>query len=166
MSCHQLRPHITALADENLESQLVSQVQEHLAICPECTQFYYQQLQLNQWFKTGNLQLDPPGEIWHAIETRIEGQLEPRWNWPDLLQVSSLRYALAGLAFLFLFSSLSVTLLRRGGQIDVRQRILADLKSYTLETQGNPFWPQVERRNPFIDFNEKRDHDSSHPVKR
>lgn len=164
MNCHELRPDITALADDNLESQLASGVQEHLASCSLCTQFYYQQLQLTQWFKTGEVQLDPPTEIWRTIETRIERERKPSWSVLDLFQVPSLRYAWAGSTFLILFSLFSVTLLRTDGQIDARQQILADLKSYTVETQGNPFWPPVKRQNPFVDFNRGED-PHSHLVK-
>ena len=154
MTCHELRLHITALADESLEAEWVAEVQEHLADCPFCTEFYYQQLQLAQWFKTGGVQLDPPREIWQAIESRIEGKVKPGWAIVHLLQVSSFRYALAGLAFLVLFS---VILLRTSQPEEVRQRILSELESYHLEVRSNPFWPAVRENGTLADFGRKRD---------
>ena len=154
MTCQELRLHITALADESLEPELVTQVQDHLADCPSCTEFYYQQLQLAQWFKTGGVQLDPPREIWQAIESRIEEKVKPKWAVVHLLQVSGFRYALAGLAFLVLFS---VALLRTNQPGETRQRILSKLESYHLEVRGNPFWPVVRGKGTVLDFSGKPD---------
>ena len=154
MSCHELRPYITALADESLEPELVSRVQEHLAGCPSCTEFYYQQLELAQWFKTSGVQLDPPGEIWKAIEARIEEEDRPGWSLVRLLQLSTLRYAATGLAFLVLFS---VALLRTGQPDVAKQQILSELESYHLEVRGNPFWPAVRRISTFPELGQERD---------
>ena len=157
MSCRELRIHITALADDRLESTRVSEVEEHLAACPSCAQFYRNQRELTTWLLSENLQLEPPPAIWSAVQTRIQGGVEPRWSFDvagilHCLRSTGLDYALAGL---ILVGFLSVGLFDLGRRSPNNQQFLAELDSYYLEASGNPFMSRVRDKNPFFEFDHK-----------
>lgn len=151
MSCSRLRPHITALADNSLEPQLVDEVKRHLASCSSCAQFYNEQLLLASWFKSTGVELEPPQQIWNKIENRLSDRTHLRRHFADVFRLPAARYVLLTLGLLILFS---VSLLNTGEQMEMRQA-LANLQAYNLEVQENPFLPAVKEENPFFKFNHK-----------
>ncbi|MDA2936981.1 zf-HC2 domain-containing protein [Acidobacteria bacterium AH-259-A15] len=164
MECKQLRIQISAFLDNNVEVGQVEEVQRHLASCSSCAQFYEEQLELARWLKAAeNFQLEPPREIWRSIESRIDAKREGRTlevgRLLELFGAVDFRFAVASLVVLILCS---LTLLNISTMPQGNQRILAELESYRLEVNGNPFLPQMRPENPFFRFDRKADQNPFH----
>ncbi len=158
MSCRNLRLHITAWSDGNLEPRLVAEVQKHLSSCASCGRFYQEQMELADWLRAGDLQLEPPHEIWQRIEhlTRPASELAcpPGIRaWVRLFYWTEFRYILTGLVLLFL---LSAALVQSTLQDRVEAYLLAELESYSLPAQGNPFWNELELHTPFFTLDQPK----------
>lgn len=149
MNCHEIRPQITAYIDNSLEPQLVSEVRRHLDSCAACGAFHRAQLQLADWFSSRSIELDPPAQIWKGIEERLAPASVFPWNVLTFFQLPSFRYALAGVAALLF---LSAALLLNSGEPVSFNSALAQIESYHLKVEGNPFWPEVRSQNPFFEF--------------
>lgn len=149
MNCQEIRPQITAYIDNSLESQLVSEVRRHLDSCAACAEFHREQLQLADWFSSGSIELEPPAQIWAGIEGRLAPASAFHWNFLEFFQFPSFRYALAGVAALLF---LSAALLLNSGEAVSFNSALAQIESYNLNVEGNPFWPEVRSQNPFFEF--------------
>lgn len=156
MKCRDLRPHLSALADGNLEAKWRSEVERHLGACDGCAAFYRQQVALNRLFQKEELLVEPPQHLWQGIQARLRHPSQPTWRerWVGhlpALQPLQLRYAAAAL---FVVLVLGVFLFFPSGERDVESaKLLAELEAYSLEVRGNPFL--VERRpdqNPFFTF--------------
>ncbi|MDA2923367.1 zf-HC2 domain-containing protein [Acidobacteria bacterium AH-259-L09] len=161
--CNEVRIQISALLDGNVEVEEVEQVQRHLASCSSCTEFYQEQLELARWLKAADFQLEPPAQIWRSIESRIGAKPEGRTfevgRLLELFGAVDFRYAVVSLVVLILCSLalLNVSTMPQGNQ-----RILAELESYRLEVNGNPFLPQIRPENPFFRFDRKTDENPFH----
>ena len=155
-NCQHFRPQLSAMADQNLEPEHRTQVEEHLASCSDCSGFLKQELELVQLVGDERFQLDPPPVIWNRIQEQLQSSDLPRWRWvlgqiQDAFQVNELRYAFASLVLL---SMLSAVFVDSGSKLGPAPQILAHLDSYTVEVKGNPFWAGIEdaeelRDNPF-----------------
>jgi predicted anti-sigma-YlaC factor YlaD len=155
-NCQQFRPQLSALADQNLEPEQRTEVEEHLDSCSDCSKFLQQELELVQLLGSERFQLEPPPIIWNRIQEQLQSSELPRWRWvfgqiQDAFQVSELRYAFASLVLLLMLSAVFVD---SGSKLGPDPQILAHLDSYTVEVKGNPFWAGIEdarelRDNPF-----------------
>ncbi|MDA2933893.1 zf-HC2 domain-containing protein [Acidobacteria bacterium AH-259-D05] len=151
MDCEGVKIQVSALLDANLDVEQVKEMERHLESCPSCAQFYQEELELAQWLKeAGNFQLEPPPAIWQRIDSQISA--EPRKSSLLLLPVFDFRYAVAGLAILILFS-LALLSIFTTPQGDLQ--LLAELESYSLEVEGNPFLSQMRLKDPFFEFDGK-----------
>ncbi len=94
-----------------------------------------------------NFQLEPPAEIWQRIDSKISAPpsrfgflLFPRFD---------VRYAAAACVVLILFGLALLTTL---GPSQDDQLLLAELESYALEVEGNPFLSQMKLTDPFFEL--------------
>ncbi len=156
-NCQHFRPQLSALADQSLEPEHRTQVEEHLASCLDCTGFMKQELELVQLLGDERFQLEPSPLIWNRIQEQLQSSEPPRWRWilgqiQDAFQLNELRYAFASLVLLLIISAVFVD---SGSRLGPDPQILAHLDSYTVEVkEGNPFWAGIEdarelRDNPF-----------------
>ncbi len=150
MNCHQMRIHISALVDQNLDPEQSAEVQQHLTSCPACAGFYREQLELTRWLQTESLELEPSPKVWLQIRSRLDlktpaGSFDPG-RLLQLFRVPHFRYATAGLVIL-LWGSLALLYLGRSD--NENQQLLARLESFSLSVEENPFLPQFDRQNPF-----------------
>lgn len=170
MSCEQFHPHISALADSQLEPELVHQVRRHLDTCSACAELYSQQVELNSLVRDTQAEVDPPAYLWKAIEHRIRQASSPRglqktgadriaaFLQAGWLAVSGqpasggrLRYALAALMIVFVASIVLLQIRERSAQ----EQILAEIESFEWAVAENPFLELDESgkaTNPFRDF--------------
>ncbi len=155
-NCQHFRPQLSALADQSLEPEHRTPVEEHLASCSDCSGFLKQELELVQLLGDERFQLEPPPVIWNRIQEQLQSSEPARWRWvlgqiQDAFQLSELRYAFASLVLLLILSAVFVD---SGSKLGPDPEILAHLDSYTVEVKGNPFWAGIEdarelRDNPF-----------------
>jgi predicted anti-sigma-YlaC factor YlaD len=146
MECEGTKVQVSALMDANLDIEQVQALEGHLESCSSCAQFYEEQLELARLLKVSeDFQLEPPAAIWQRIDSQISAKpskfgflLFPRFD---------VRYALAACVILVLFGVALLTTLTPS-QDD--QLLLAELESYTLEVEGNPFLSQMELTDPFL----------------
>ena len=148
MECERVKIQVSELLDANLDVEQVKEIERHLESCPSCAQFYQEGLELAQWLKEAeNFQLEPPPAIWQRIDSQISAK--PKQSSFRLFPVFDFRYAVAGLVVLILFSLALLSVLTTS-QGDLQ--LLAELESYRLEVQGNPFLSQMRLKDPFFDF--------------
>ena len=149
MECEGVKIQVSALLDASLDVEQVKVMEQHLESCPSCARFYQEELEVAHWLtEAGDFQLDPPPEIWQRIDTQISAKsskfgflLFPRFDF---------RYALAGLVILAL---VSLTLLTLSTSPQENEQLLAELESYQLEVEGNPFLSQMRLTDPFFEVN-------------
>ena len=149
MECEGVKIQVSALLDASLDVEQVKVMEQHLESCPSCARFYQEELEVADWLtEAGDFQLDPPPEIWQRIDTQISAKpckfgflLFPRFEF---------RYALAGLVILAL---VSLTLLTLSTSPQENEQLLAELESYQLEVEGNPFLSQMRLTDPFFEVN-------------
>ena len=149
MECEGVKTQVSALLDASLDVEQVKAMEQHLESCPSCARFYQEELEVAHWLtEAGDFQLDPPPEIWQRIDTQISAKsskfgflLFPRFDF---------RYALAGLVILAL---VSLTLLTLSTSPQENEQLLAELESYQLEVEGNPFLSQMRLTDPFFEVN-------------
>ena len=149
MECEGVKTQVSALLDASLDVEQVKAMEQHLESCPSCAKFYEDQLELTEWLQeAGDFQLDPPPEIWQRIDTQISAKpskfgflLFPRFDF---------RYAVGGWVILAL---VSLTLLTLSTSPQEDELLLAELESYELEVEGNPFLSQMRLTYPFFEVN-------------
>src|SRR5262245_4988235 len=84
MNCNEARQHWNLYHDSEGDAELHFQISEHLAVCPECAEWFSQQSRLESLLtKKLNTQAPSP-ELWNAVLTRA-GLIQPapvrRWLW-------------------------------------------------------------------------------------
>ena len=149
MECEGTKVQVSTLLDANLDIEQVKELEGHLESCPSCAQFYEEQLELSKLLQVAeNFQLEPPPAIWQRIDSQISAATErssflffPHFN---------LRYALAGVVVLILVAASVLSLFTTRQE---ERLLLAELESYTLEVEGNPFLSQIGLKDPLFDLN-------------
>jgi predicted anti-sigma-YlaC factor YlaD len=148
MECEGIKVQVSTLLDTSLDVEQVKEMEQHLESCPSCARFYQEELEVAHWLtEAGDFQLNPPPEIWH----RIDSQISANPSWSDFLVFPSFdfRYALAGVVALAL---VSLTLLTLSTSSQDNELLLAELESYELEVEGNPFLSQMRLTDPFFEM--------------
>jgi anti-sigma factor RsiW len=150
MNCDGVKVQVSALLDASLDVEQVKAMEQHLESCPSCARFYQEELELADWLtEAGDFQLDPPPEIWQRINSQISAQ-PCTFQLPSLWPRFEFRYAVAGLVILAL---VSLTLLTLSTAPQGNELLLAELESYELEVEGNPFLSQMRLTDPFFEAN-------------
>ncbi len=148
MECEGVKTQVSALLDASLDVEQVKVMEQHLESCTSCARFYQEELEVAHWLtEAGDFQLDPPPGIWQRIDSQISAKpsrfgflLFPRFDF---------RYAAAGLVIL---SLVSLTLLTLPTSPQENELLLAELESFELEVEGNPFLSQMRRVDPFFEL--------------
>jgi predicted anti-sigma-YlaC factor YlaD len=152
MNCRKMRIDIIALLDESLGEVPASRIRQHLQSCPACLHFYEEQRNLDRLLKS-EPQLDLPVQIWEGIESRLLSRPAPapplRWL-GTLFEWANFRYAFASAILLVIVSVavFRVTVTPRPED----EQLLAEIRAYQVEVQGNPFLKEIGRENPFYAF--------------
>jgi hypothetical protein len=152
MNCQKMRIDIAALLDEYPGGMAASRVRQHLQGCPACSRFYEEQRDLDKVLKSAP-QLELPARVWEGIESRLMSRPVPAppSNWfADLLVWPNFRYAFAS-AVLLALVSLAVFKATLSPRPDDEQ-ILAEIRAFQVEVQGNPFDLETGQENPFYSF--------------
>ena len=150
MKCDGVKVQVSALLDASLDVEQVKAMEQHLESCPSCARLYQEELELADWLtEAGDFQLDPPPEIWQKIDFLISAQ-PSTFQLPSLWPPFAFRYAVAGLVTL---SLVSLTLLTLSTAPQGKDLLLAELESYELEVEGNPFLSQMRLTDPFFEPN-------------
>ena len=150
MECEGIKVQVSALLDASLDVEQVKAMEQHLESCPSCARFYQEELEVAEWLtEAGDFQLDPPPEIWHRIDSQISAQ-PSKFQFPSLWPRFEFRYAVAGLVILGLVSLglLTLSTVPQGNEL-----LLAELESYELKVEGNPFLSQMRLTDPFFEVN-------------
>jgi predicted anti-sigma-YlaC factor YlaD len=146
MECEGVKVQVSTLLDASLDVEQVKAMEQHLESCPSCARFYQEELEVAHWLTdAGDFQLDPPPEIWQRIDSQISAKpsrfgflLFPRFDF---------RYAAAGLV---IFALVSLTLLTLSTSPQENELLLAELESYELEVEGNPFLSRMKLTDTFL----------------
>ena len=150
MECEGVKVQVSTLLDASLDVEQVKAMEQHLESCPSCARFYREELEVADWLtKAGDLQLEPPPEIWQRIDSQISAQ-PSKFQLPSLWPRFEFRYAVASLVILAL---VSLTLLTFSITPQGNEQLLAELESYELEVEGNPFLSQMQLQDPFFEVN-------------
>src|SRR5260370_471577 len=84
MNCNEARQHWNLYHDSEGDAELHFQVSEHLAICPDCAQWFSQQSRLESLLAEKLASQSPTHEMWNQVLTRC-GLSQPsparRWAW-------------------------------------------------------------------------------------
>ena len=148
MECEGTKIQISALMDADLSIEQVQALEGHLESCSSCAQFYEEQLELSRLLRVSeDFQLEPPAAIWQRINSQISAQ--PKKLGFLLFPRFDVRYAAAACVVLILFG---LTLLTTLTPSQDDQLLLAELESYTLEVEGNPFLSQMKLTDPFFEL--------------
>ena len=149
MECDGVKVQVSALLDASLDVEQVKAMEQHLESCSSCARFYQEELEVAHWLtEAGDFQLDPPPEIWQRINSQISakpGKFRLPFLWPRF----DFRYAAAGLAILAL---VSVALITLSTSPQENELLLAELESYELEVEGNPFLSRMSLTAPSLEL--------------
>ena len=152
MNCTERQLDISAYLDGSLDSDKHSAIEQHLAECPGCASFYSEFVELNEVFRAALPELELPASIWH----NLEAQLAPtpsvvtdskNWDFRSLFRMPQLGYA--GALFVLVLM-VGFFLLDNPGTGSDEQRYLAELESFGIEVEGNPFLSEIRAENPFL----------------
>jgi anti-sigma factor RsiW len=84
MNCNEARQHWNLYHDSEGDAELHFQISEHLAMCPECAEWFSQQSRLDTLLADKLSSQSPTPELWHELLTR-SGLIRPsparRWLW-------------------------------------------------------------------------------------
>jgi anti-sigma factor RsiW len=84
MNCNEARQHWNLYHDSEGDAELHFQISEHLAICPDCAEWFNQQSRLESLLTEKLNSQAPTPELWHEVLTRT-GLIRPtparRWLW-------------------------------------------------------------------------------------
>jgi anti-sigma factor RsiW len=150
MKCSDWRTEISALLDGSLVEHRAAEVRSHLESCSECSAFYAELSDLDRLLTDSLPTLDPPARVWSRIQLRIEDQARSPW-WHMFRPLLSPRFAYGVAAAIVLFFLVITALDVRESSAE-EERYLAELDSFTLEVEGNPFLPTIESGNPFFTY--------------
>ncbi len=159
MSCSDYRIRISEALDSRLTDAEAASVQAHLRSCSACSRFDAEQRRLALLLQKADPDREPSARIWGQIERRIQAQSQPirppRWSpsrlW-DLFRPPQWGYAMAGL---LLAAALSVTVFQSNNSAEL-EGMLAELDAYRPEVRRNPWLPDPQQENPFLEINHDR----------
>jgi len=152
MNCTEWQLDVSAYLDGSLDPDKQSAIEQHLADCPGCASFYSECVELNEVFRAALPEQELPPSIWH----NLEAQLAPTptvvtdsrsWDFRNLFRMPQLGYA--GALFVLVLM-VGFFLLNTPGTGSDDQRYLAELESFSIEVEGNPFLSEISAENPFL----------------
>jgi len=151
MNCSERQIDISTWLDGSLDPQREECLKNHLEECPVCLDFYREQQHLNRLLTENFPDQAPPEYVWHRISASIAAETAParrsRWNdFRSYFESAQLAY---GFAALLLFGLASLFALKVYDGFSAHPEYLAELDSFTIEKQGNPFLNEVVSDNPF-----------------
>ncbi|MEE2821813.1 MAG: hypothetical protein VYA53_02410 [Acidobacteriota bacterium] len=156
MNCEEVRIQVPTLLDDiaSLNSDQINLVERHLNVCSLCSKAYQEELEIARWFaEASNFQLEPPVTIWEGIHSQIavkSTSVKSKFQFPfPLLPRFNVRYALASVTII---SLIALGVLTLSTPPHHNAQMLAELQSYELETEGNPFLAQMRLTDPFLDI--------------
>ena len=152
MNCSQARIQISALVDRSVSAVQAMVVKEHLESCDSCGRFYREQVEMGRLLGGMALEVEPPERMWLAIESQVgAGNQTFGLDLSRLLtlfEIPSFRQVAVSLVVLVMFS---IAFLRLDTSSELNQQVLAELGSYSVAVDGNPFLLRVEaQENPFL----------------
>src|SRR5260370_38340894 len=84
MNCNEARQHWNLYHDSEGDAELHFQISEHLAICPDCAEWFGQQSRLEGLLAEKLTCQSPTPELWNQVLSRC-GLIRPaaarRWLW-------------------------------------------------------------------------------------
>lgn len=157
MSCEHWEMEISALIDSSLEPNRAAEVRAHLAVCSRCRAFHREWERWHEILRQPDLQLEPPARIWNRIAVELETRSQPALPVNSLWRrIPQSRSYLAMAAVLILVSLLSLVVWQWTGNSRTEQ-VLAELESYSLHREGNPFYSEEFQNNPFFEYQQNRE---------
>ena len=159
MNCSEWQINISAYLDGAIEEEKQARLLNHLQECSLCHDLYEEHQQVNQMLIEASIEISPPGRIWERIAARIEKQtvVEERSWWADFCSHFEIPQLAYGFAALLLFGLASLFALQMYEDFSTHPEYLAELDSFTVDIQGNPFLEDMKTENPFWDNMVSRD---------
>lgn len=152
MKCNDWKIKISVLLDGALPEAETKTVLQHLEFCRDCRAFHEENSAISALFAIRAENKEPSPFIWNKIERRITSASEKHQGHSllDYFRLPRFAYGLASAALLL---SLAAIVQLRGPSTEER-RLLAEIETYNIEVQGNPFLERIEQtsRNPFFEY--------------
>jgi len=152
MKCKNWKIQISAYLDGALDKADRQAVIQHIESCRECRIFHEKHLALSSLFSVRAEGKSPSPFIWNKIERRITSA-NRETSRPSLLDHFRLPRLAYGMASAMLLISLAALVQLRKPSVEDRQ-LLAEMDTYTMDVQGNPFLKKasIEIDNPFFRY--------------
>jgi hypothetical protein len=155
MNCIERHIDISAYLDGALEKSREAELLLHLEGCRDCREFYEEHHKMDALITDVYEDIEIPDRIWNRIEINLEERKnkgERSWlaGFFSHFEIPQLAY---GFAALLLFGLASLLALQVYDEFSAHPSYLAELDSFTVDIQGNPFLEvdKNDQGNPFWD---------------